>query len=957
MAWLCCHCGSLRADNVCVYEVTNVCGVSATAALIITNGAAVTCPGCPLTRGAKTNWTAAQTHTLSNAVDPSRCSSSSALFTTAPGFSNFQWTVSGPGSYSTNGTGLSATFSPTNAGSGTLTFSADVFLPTIALPCDVTGAPTISVSTDFTVLEVASLIPGFGSLTNVARVINSNHTEYRYCRQTSGTISVAATPSASVADLPDCWNLNGTPKTLTTVVPVDLLGTNTIVCVAGTSGKTNSLIGTTVALAQTNTVFACVGDTNTFSVTGESFAEITWEIVPPEGGGGGASFLGTNTGHEVQILAGSSNCDFYYVRPYVTGLRDCAVQTPFKVIRVDSLGVGGLYGLNYIHTNDTWQFCAVEPGAETTNINVSVTLVPSVGEADLPASYSLTNTGPGVGGEGKLSRTVNLTVVGTNIITARGGSSSKSVTVIVSRAKIAQTGPLFFCVGTTNEFSLTADSSGDVTWEITPTPGTNGPGFAGSSNTGRTVLIRAGSECGDYSAHAYVTGLSNCTCSPATFKVVKVTSLQASGLSFDTNVGAYVTCAAPTNAAYNPVQILATACPRDLNETNVPPGWSITNSGPSISGTNNLYRLLDDRIPGSNVVVCTSGNYSISTTIFVVSSELKSIEFTSDHNLLKKTPTTTNAWADSTEPFEPVEWIPDVRTNPISHTKNLRLQANVTLRVQPPGVRFDLIGSGSQPYVNLTSTNNVSTTNDQVVPVTAEAVLPDHVGVLSHTLDWKIRVAGSDCSGASSGPHKIYLTYGTPTGSVATEQRLNWDCTTCTGESTLTGIADKIYDALASAPPQFQMHPANRLTNQFWLLMSGTDYQGQCIDLAELMQLQVQLLGGEASVGYVYGSTNTDCYSTNDCAWRTRTCPGGLHGEEMLLVWSAGAWNSYEAVCEVANICYAIKVARGSAIEILRTWLGANTLDSNYQAWWFRDTTTGVWEPCMVPGPRPVPAP
>ena len=475
MAWLCCHCGSLRADNVCVYEVTNVCGVSATAALIITNGAAVTCPGCPLTRGAKTNWTAAQTHTLSNAVDPSRCSSSSALFTTAPGFSNFHWTVSGPGSYSTNGTGLSATFCPTNAGSGTLTFFADVFLPTIALPCTVAGAPTISVSTDFTVLEVATLIPGFGSLTNVARVINSNHTEYRYCRPPSGTISVAATPSASVAELPDCWNLNGTPKTLTTVVPVDILGTNTIVCVAGTSGKTNSLIGTTVALAQTNTVFACVGDTNTFSVTGESFAEITWEIVPPEGGGGGASFLGTNTGHEVQILAGSSNCDFYYVRPYVTGLRDCAVQTPFKVIRVDSLYVPTPPFITCTHTNDTWRFCAVEPGAETTNINVSVTLVPSVAEADLPASYSLTNTGPGVGGEGKLSRTVNLTVVGTNTITARGGSSSKSVTVIVSRAKIAQTGPLFFCVGTTNEFSLTADSSDDVSWEITPTPGHQWP--------------------------------------------------------------------------------------------------------------------------------------------------------------------------------------------------------------------------------------------------------------------------------------------------------------------------------------------------------------------------------------------------------------------------------------------------------------------------------------------------
>jgi hypothetical protein len=121
------------------------------------------------------------------------------------------------------------------------------------------------------------------------------------------------------------------------------------------------------------------------------------------------------------------------------------------------------------------------------------------------------------------------------------------------------------------------------------------------------------------------------------------------------------------------------------------------------------------------------------------------------------------------------------------------------------------------------------------------------------------------------------------------------------------------------------------------------------------MKLEIDMLGGSASIGYVYPSTNTTCFSTNSTAWTTRICP--IHGQEVLAVWSAGDWNKWEAVCKVNNICYAIKVNQGTPIEILRHWLGSNTIDGNYQAWIYWDNNSAEWKPCLSPGLYPVPKP
>lgn len=82
------------------------------------------------------------------------------------------WVASGPGAFTTNGTGFTATFTPTNAGHGTVTF----FLRyTNRSPC--TGSNTISIATNYTVLKVeilnrgGTVISGTNAATNAVRYI------------------------------------------------------------------------------------------------------------------------------------------------------------------------------------------------------------------------------------------------------------------------------------------------------------------------------------------------------------------------------------------------------------------------------------------------------------------------------------------------------------------------------------------------------------------------------------------------------------------------------------------------------------------------------------------------------------------------------------------------------------------------------------------------------------------
>ncbi len=224
------------------------------------------------------------------------------------------------------------------------------------------------------------------------------------------------------------------------------------------------------------------------------------------------------------------------------------------------------------------------------------------------------------------------------------------------------------------------------------------------------------------------------------------------------------------------------------------------------------------------------------------------------------------------------------------------------------------------------------------------------------TFKWKFVIRGGT-NEIDRTKHTLYVTYGAPSPVTdLTPKRIEFVVNAANGATAPVQIADGLYDALEDSPPYFNL--TNSHPPVVWYLMNGSEYTGQCIDLAKLMKQGYDLLGGAGAViGYVYGSTDSGCFSTYDTAWETRTCPGGVHGTETISVYAGGGWNNWEAVCVMSpNHYYAIQVASAdSPLTILREWLGGNSLSGNYQAWRYEDRN-GMHS-CTVPGPYPVPKP
>ena len=117
-----------------------------------------------------------------------------------------------------------------------------------------------------------------------------------------------------------------------------------------------------------------------------------------------------------------------------------------------------------------------------------------------------------------------------------------------------------------------------------------------------------------------------------------------------------------------------------------------------------------------------------------------------------------SGWSDSGTAYSEPEWVKDTSTNnPITHTKNTKITANVVVKVSPSGLNFDLTGSGSN-YVTFENIGNTSSGSDQAISITANGNLPDNIAVLSESITWKIKITGVspvfEQDIGSSGPHK-----------------------------------------------------------------------------------------------------------------------------------------------------------------------------------------------------------
>jgi outer membrane protein OmpA-like peptidoglycan-associated protein len=277
---------------------------------------------------------------------------------------------------------------------------------------------------------------------------------------------------------------------------------------------------------------------------------------------------------------------------------------------------------------------------------------------------------------------------------------------------------------------------------------------------------------------------------------------------------------------------------------------------------------------------------------------LKNIKFTSDHDMLKDNNTD---WSNTGTVIEP-EWITNpLRNKAISQTKNTSLVADITVNVAPPGTSFDLIGTGiNNNDTSFKKTGITSTGTDQVITITADANLPDAVSKLFRYIVWKIKTGGKEQLAGFSGPHRIYVTYGTPSGGV-TEKRMAWSCEKANTKKTPEKIADKIQEGVR-ANTTFGGGGTDG-----WNLLAGGS--GDCDNLARLMSFAVKILGvTPATVKCVRASTNSGAGNCLDL----ETTWGFFSGTRYLIMYYYNAspgyrWNAYEGTCNTAGKYYAIE--------------------------------------------------
>ena len=263
---------------------------------------------------------------------------------------------------------------------------------------------------------------------------------------------------------------------------------------------------------------------------------------------------------------------------------------------------------------------------------------------------------------------------------------------------------------------------------------------------------------------------------------------------------------------------------------------------------------------------------------------------------------------------------------PVSHTKDVKLTVDVAVKVAPSGLTFDLIGDGSNNYVDFTKIGLTSTGSDQVITITADANLPNQVDILTKSIDWMIKLTDFDSYERDvgiSGPHKVYVTYGTPAGSVVTERRVREVCTYATGKVALGDCANAVFDILNLSGSSFDLSGPMWGPSPIWLLHDPNE-KSQCPGLADYVDKHFQMLGlGAGAIRYCHANPDGTYAASSSPISQSRTLPFAGHSDptthddynpdEGLIHWDGstppGA-NNYEATCLFNGYHYALGVEK-----------------------------------------------
>jgi hypothetical protein len=380
--------------------------------------------------------------------------------------------------------------------------------------------------------------------------------------------------------------------------------------------------------------------------------------------------------------------------------------------------------------------------------------------------------------------------------------------------------------------------------------------------------------------------------------------------------------------------------------------WGPPGSDPERQWT--VTAWFDDN--GNGVFDTGEANTALTAYATVFTITLASVEFTSDHHVLMDN---NSDWTNTGTLYGKPEWQSGWQTaSPISQTKNTPLTLKVKVTVEPAGLHYDVIGDGPQSYMDFLSTGHTSTGSQQEWTITSGAALPNQVSTLTGSITWKIKFTDADpdveFTAGTSGTHKIYVTYGTPTaptGIAITEKRLSTTCQWANEKTDPDKVADGIHSKLGDVDPPYE--PLEKPTLGIgWTLMDGTTY-GECDEQADLMRLACLIQGvNPATLQLVRASTNAGAGKCLDFEDRLPNCSNPSHGNEKLLL-DFGSWdmNAFEGCCDTAGAYYAVWPMRKATNDYtMLQGLGGTGVAQHY-CWW--DLTIQWWVPCDQPNSRP----
>jgi outer membrane protein assembly factor BamB len=231
-----------QGSSSCVYSSATNCTGGSGPGLAITSGSPSTFPWSVVgqTIQATASLTAAAPGLLVNIITNMDCTVITNVLLDPTNIVTNSWFSSGPGTNAASGSGLFASFTPTNCGTGTLVFSI-VYSNTATCGSGLGATSTVSITNTFAIVGADGLEP---TNCSTCTVVSSNATYQAFAvsvtTNTPSDIDVVASscPGLTGPAFPSFWSLNGLPTNVA-YVNTTIPGTYNVVFTVGTSSITN----------------------------------------------------------------------------------------------------------------------------------------------------------------------------------------------------------------------------------------------------------------------------------------------------------------------------------------------------------------------------------------------------------------------------------------------------------------------------------------------------------------------------------------------------------------------------------------------------------------------------------------------------------------------------------------------------------------------------------------------